>query len=223
MRVLLPCSGMAAASGAPEVTALLATDRGLLGVLNRAREVLGLSQLDFVALSPAPSGAAHDHGPEVGGGGAGTESVPTFDNMCMGGTFDRIHAGHKLLLTMAALCTNRRLVIGVTDYSGDTSLSTKTLPELMQPVHTRIVATLQFLQSVKPTLEYDVVPITGARTCCALVAHIVCACCSHAVHLHAHAPPLPLPFWRWTPTPTPPQPARSLPSQRPPLRTNIHI
>ena len=34
--------------------------------------------------------------------------------MCLGGTFDHLHAGHRLLLTMAALVASRRVVCGVT-------------------------------------------------------------------------------------------------------------
>ena len=32
----------------------------------------------------------------------------------LGGTFDRLHAGHKLLLTACALITTERVTIGVT-------------------------------------------------------------------------------------------------------------
>ena len=41
---------------------------------------------------------------------------PAFElhhEVVMGGTFDRLHAGHKLLLSCAAAITSRRLVIGI--------------------------------------------------------------------------------------------------------------
>lgn len=39
----------------------------------------------------------------------------TYDNVVLGGTFDRIHVGHKILLTEAVLRARKRLVVGVTD------------------------------------------------------------------------------------------------------------
>ena len=39
----------------------------------------------------------------------------TYDNTCLGGTFDRLHVGHKILLTKACLLTKKALTVGVTD------------------------------------------------------------------------------------------------------------
>lgn len=36
-----------------------------------------------------------------------------YDNVVLGGTFDYLHAGHKVLLTMACCFTLKRLVVGV--------------------------------------------------------------------------------------------------------------
>lgn len=38
-----------------------------------------------------------------------------YDNVVLGGTFDRLHAGHKILLTEALLRCCKRLTVGVTD------------------------------------------------------------------------------------------------------------
>ena len=43
------------------------------------------------------------------------ERIEMFDNIVMGGTFDRLHVGHKILLNDALIRCRRRLVIGVTD------------------------------------------------------------------------------------------------------------
>ena len=36
-----------------------------------------------------------------------------YDNVVLGGTFDYLHAGHKILLSMASWFTSKRLVVGV--------------------------------------------------------------------------------------------------------------
>jgi phosphopantetheine adenylyltransferase/dephospho-CoA kinase len=38
-----------------------------------------------------------------------------YNNVVLGGTFDRMHIGHKILLSEAALRAHKRLVVGVTD------------------------------------------------------------------------------------------------------------
>lgn len=40
-----------------------------------------------------------------------------YKNVVLGGTFDRLHVGHKILLSTAAIRTKERLVVGVTDES----------------------------------------------------------------------------------------------------------
>jgi bifunctional ADP-heptose synthase (sugar kinase/adenylyltransferase) len=37
-----------------------------------------------------------------------------FNRVVIGGTFDHLHAGHKILLTMAALLATKSIVVGVT-------------------------------------------------------------------------------------------------------------
>ena len=42
------------------------------------------------------------------------QNFKQFDAICLGGTFDHMHSGHKILLTQASLLTKRRMLIGVT-------------------------------------------------------------------------------------------------------------
>lgn len=81
-----------------------------------------------------------------------------FRNVCLGGTFDGIHAGHKLLFGEATrICTNR-LVVGVTDIE---MIKSKTLWELIAPVDDRIYKVREYLEKeVKLNLMYNVVPIS---------------------------------------------------------------
>jgi bifunctional ADP-heptose synthase (sugar kinase/adenylyltransferase) len=43
------------------------------------------------------------------------ESEPKYNSVVLGGTFDRLHIAHKILLSEAALKARSRLVVGVTD------------------------------------------------------------------------------------------------------------
>lgn len=81
----------------------------------------------------------------------------TYKTVVLGGTFDRIHLGHKILLTEAVLRATDRLVVGVTDESMTVS---KKLYELILPVEERIKEVEVFLNEIDPTLKYDIVPIS---------------------------------------------------------------
>lgn len=101
------------------------------------------------------------------------EECSVYDNVVLGGTFDRLHVGHKILLTEAIIRARKRLVVGVTDESivkGRLKpfflfsylllfFTGKTLFELILPVQQRIENVIEFLNSVDNTLIYDVVPI----------------------------------------------------------------
>ena len=40
-----------------------------------------------------------------------------YDYVCLGGTFDRLHPGHKILLSEAVMRCKKKLTVGVTDYN----------------------------------------------------------------------------------------------------------
>ncbi|KAI1349168.1 cytidylyltransferase [Xylaria sp. FL0043] len=74
--------------------------------------------------------------------------------VCLGGTFDHLHAGHKLLLTAAALLLKvpdnqaaapARFIIGVT---GDELLKRKKYAEFVQPWDLRVTNVIEFLASI---------------------------------------------------------------------------
>lgn len=44
-----------------------------------------------------------------------SEQCSQYDSVVLGGTFDRLHVGHKILLTEAVLHARKRVVVGVTD------------------------------------------------------------------------------------------------------------
>uniref|UniRef100_A0A8D8S0P4 Bifunctional coenzyme A synthase n=1 Tax=Cacopsylla melanoneura TaxID=428564 RepID=A0A8D8S0P4_9HEMI len=80
-----------------------------------------------------------------------------YTHSVLGGTFDRLHAGHKILLSEAVLRSSRKVTVGVTD---GPMLYTKKLFELIQPCEYRKQNVLEFLQDIDSSLEYDVVSIT---------------------------------------------------------------
>ncbi|KAI9261122.1 hypothetical protein BY458DRAFT_439615 [Sporodiniella umbellata] len=80
-----------------------------------------------------------------------------FKRVAVGGTFDHLHAGHKILLTMTALLSEDSMVVGVTD---DCMLTSKEHRNLIASTDERIKQVKAYLHSIKRTIVYEVVPIT---------------------------------------------------------------
>ncbi|KAG8178064.1 hypothetical protein JTE90_026017 [Oedothorax gibbosus] len=80
-----------------------------------------------------------------------------FKTVALGGTFDRLHNGHKVLLSEGALRATEKLIVGVSEVN---MLKRKTLFELIEPVDKRISAVKNFLLEMDPSISYEVVPIT---------------------------------------------------------------
>uniref|UniRef100_A0A0P4VZC0 Bifunctional coenzyme A synthase n=2 Tax=Rhodnius TaxID=13248 RepID=A0A0P4VZC0_9HEMI len=83
-------------------------------------------------------------------------SGEVYDNVVLGGTFDRLHPGHKILLSEAVLRCSKKLTVGVTNTE---MLKTKKLWELIESCATRMNNVRDFLEDVEPTLEYNIVAI----------------------------------------------------------------
>ncbi|KAJ8264569.1 hypothetical protein GJAV_G00150810 [Gymnothorax javanicus] len=92
-----------------------------------------------------------------GDGAAQPEPLQTYSDVVVGGTFDRLHGAHKTLLSISCLLANRRFVIGLCDTE---LLKRKVLKELIQPYALRADRLRVFLQDVKPSLLYEIVPIS---------------------------------------------------------------
>ena len=67
----------------------------------------------------------------------------------MGGTFDHMHLGHRLLLTQACLVTRDVLHVGVTS---DTLLTQKAYASLIEPYEERLESVKQFLDRLAPNI-----------------------------------------------------------------------
>ncbi|XP_076348634.1 bifunctional Phosphopantetheine adenylyltransferase - Dephospho-CoA kinase isoform X2 [Tachypleus tridentatus] len=79
-----------------------------------------------------------------------------YKKVVIGGTFDRLHNGHKVLLSQAALICSNELIVGITD--GE-MIQKKKLWELIEPIEKRMTNLRNFLEEIDPTLSYQIVPI----------------------------------------------------------------
>ncbi|CAI4227689.1 unnamed protein product [Auanema sp. JU1783] len=70
---------------------------------------------------------------------------PLYKKVVIGGTFDRLHNGHKVLLSKAALLASESITCGVTYKS---MIIKKQLFELIEPVETRMMAVRDFVSDV---------------------------------------------------------------------------
>ncbi len=66
--------------------------------------------------------------------------------VALGGTFDHLHVGHKILLTMASLLADREIIVGVTD---DAMLTKKSNAALLEPIEERIATVNAFISLVR--------------------------------------------------------------------------
>ncbi|XP_028393410.1 bifunctional coenzyme A synthase-like [Dendronephthya gigantea] len=85
-----------------------------------------------------------------------SEEMKSYGTVAVGGTFDRIHNGHRLLLSASCLLTNSRIVVGV---SNDALLVNKTLGELIAPLDVRMKNVAEFIEDIKPGLIKEIVPL----------------------------------------------------------------
>ncbi|KAM9487816.1 bifunctional coenzyme A synthase [Clarias gariepinus] len=86
-----------------------------------------------------------------------SKPAETYRDIVVGGTFDRLHGAHRTLLNICCLMANRRFLIGVCDQE---LLKSKVLKELIEPYSRRVQKLQEFLNDVKPSLQYEIVPLS---------------------------------------------------------------
>lgn len=74
----------------------------------------------------------------------------------LGGTFDHLHDGHKILLTVAAFLTSERLIVGLTV---EELLINKKYKDIVQDFDTRKENVVNFLNTFKPRLSIEIIPL----------------------------------------------------------------
>jgi pantetheine-phosphate adenylyltransferase len=93
----------------------------------------------------SPSLLANTHARVIG---QWDQSTPLqFRNVAVGGTFDRLHAGHRLLLAATALVATEGIYVGVT---ADKLLINKRNKELLEPYDVREAAAVEYMQRINP-------------------------------------------------------------------------
>lgn len=82
---------------------------------------------------------------------------PFYRYVAVGGTFDHLHSGHKLLLTTALLHTTDKLRVGIT---GPELLTKKKFAEELEPIEARKAGVVRFLQKIRRDVEFEVETIS---------------------------------------------------------------
>ena len=85
--------------------------------------------------------------------GGSPVALPVFNTVAVGGTFDRLHNGHRKLLTLGAGLCKETLVVGI---MSDELLKKKALAELIQPFEQRAKVVVDFLAVIKPQLQVSI-------------------------------------------------------------------
>lgn len=80
----------------------------------------------------------------------------TYEDVVLGGTFDHLHSGHRLLLSVSALLCEKRITVGLSE---GPLLQRKILRELIEPFQERKKHLEEFLGDVKPGLEHNIIPL----------------------------------------------------------------
>ncbi|XBW36978.1 hypothetical protein QEN19_002558 [Hanseniaspora menglaensis] len=80
----------------------------------------------------------------------------SFKVSAVGGTFDHLHDGHKILLALSVFLTSKKLIVGLT---GEALLVNKKFKEFLQSFEKRAEKVLEFLHLLDISLKYEILPI----------------------------------------------------------------
>eukprot|EP00123_Amoebidium_parasiticum_P018698 comp24264_c3_seq6/m.45171 comp24264_c3_seq6/g.45171 ORF comp24264_c3_seq6/g.45171 comp24264_c3_seq6/m.45171 type:complete len:321 (-) comp24264_c3_seq6:179-1141(-) len=129
-------------------------DNNPLQAINKERVSASLPPLSVVSLDPTDP--LEDEEVTLPTDGADAQHVYSYDCTAVGGTFDHLHSGHKVLLTVTAVMANRRVVCAV---SGDPLLVNKKNREFLESEAQRIENARAFMATVRPGIDYTMVPL----------------------------------------------------------------
>jgi len=139
-----PISGCEPLSYLPDIRYVLSEPLTSLDDINRERQTKGLPLLHHTYLPFKSDNVISEKLSSDSG-------IPKFEGAVLGGTFDHLHAGHKLMLTTAVVVCTKYMEIGVTDES---ILTKKKFKEYIEPYEHREERTLSFVRALNPNIEY---------------------------------------------------------------------
>lgn len=148
---LLPCAGWSFEQAAALADAVVGDedDRDRAVDARKRQGIEGV--LDVVAPAELP---VSDGGGEPDGSLAEYNRGPiTHAVLAVGGTFDRLHAGHRLLLSAAAVCCTSKVLMGI---AADALLANKADGALIAPYDARVASAKSYLELVRPGLAVEV-------------------------------------------------------------------
>ena len=89
------------------------------------------------------------------------------DVVCFGGSFDRLHYGHKVLITAAALLCKKKLIVGISR-----NVKKKEYSDIIQPLHFRISSCIDTIYKINPDIVVKVHVIDDVCGPTAFTKHI---------------------------------------------------
>lgn len=160
-----PFSAPAGLYSQPSVEAMYTTNLSVVRskAINSIRASAGIDEPLVFEECPQPQFASKnaDSAPcfylDSGRRGGSPSALPIYGTIALGGTFDRLHNGHRKLLTLGAgLCRNT-LVVGI---MSDSMLRKKALSNMIFTYEQRAKAVVDFLALVKPSLQVNIFELT---------------------------------------------------------------
>ncbi len=79
-----------------------------------------------------------------------------YESVALGGTFDHLHSGHKLMLSLAALVSTNRVLCGITT---EEMLTSKTHPQQLEALDTRKLTVERFMREFKQGINLEIVTL----------------------------------------------------------------
>ncbi|CAG8708908.1 10790_t:CDS:2 [Cetraspora pellucida] len=124
------------------------TEQSRLQEFNNSRKKVSLSEIHIHILDTKTSPKnVHDQNYRSCNDCKLNENSKIYQTVAVGGTFDHLHAGHKILLTLTAWIAD------------DCMLKNKKFKEYMEPINMRIAKVTKFLNAIHQGLLYEVEPI----------------------------------------------------------------